>query len=426
MQFFFIYMAHLSYYLLIIYIGINFVEHIMFLNINRLDQSLKASIASNSYKTYRVIIQCSAMTEHIEKKIKSYRGIVLYCLSYINCIAAIISPAAVKRLLEFPNVKHIFLDEYAFLCGNSVSSSNRVNFQTANKLTGKGVTIGLIDTGTYPHADLVYSKNKIIKFMDNINNLKYPYDDNGHGTFISGIIAGSGKLSNGMYKGIAVNSNIYSIKAFNSIGKGFISDILYSMECLLNDSSSYNIKIITLPFELVSHNINIVSLFNKYFQIAKNNNIVVVVPAGHNGNTQCSIQGIAALDNCITVGGLDTTSDKICAYKYSSCGPLGKLNKPNLAAACVNICSLNTNINFVSERNGLKLYPPALSSNYTTYSGTSCAAAYISGICALLFERKPELTFNDILSILAVSCNLIDIPKWLQGSGIVDVNRLFS
>lgn len=398
----------------------------MFLNINKLDKPLKASITSNSYKTYRVIIQCTTMTEYIEKKVKSYRGEVIHCLSYVNCIAAIISPFGIKRLAEFPQVKYIFMDEYAILCGSSVSVSNRVSFQTNDKLSGKGVTIGLIDTGTYPHADLVYSKNRIIKFVDNINNLKYPYDDNGHGTFMSGIIAGSGKLSNGVYKGIAINSNIYSIKAFNSIGRGSISDILYSMECLLNDSNNYGIKIITLPFELINHNINIISLFSKYFKIAKNNNIVVVVPIGHNGNTQCSIRGISTLDSCITVGGLDTTTKEICAYKYSSCGPFGKLNKPNLSAACVDICSLNTNVNFISERSGIKLYPPALSDSYTTYSGTSCAAAYISGLCALLFERNPELTFNDIVSLLTVSCNLIHISKWLQGSGIVDINRLFS
>src|SRR3712207_6886302 len=82
----------------------------------------------------------------------------------------------------------------------------------------------------------------------------YPYDDNGHGTFISGIICGNGYSSDKVYKGIAEKGKIYMIKAFNNVGRGFISDILSSIDIIISESENYNIKIICLPFEIVEYN----------------------------------------------------------------------------------------------------------------------------------------------------------------------------
>jgi hypothetical protein len=161
------------------------------------------------------------------------------------------------------------------------------------------------------------------------------------------------------------------------------------------------------------------------FEKAISSGIVVVVPSGTNENTRSSIRGFAALDTCITVGGLNTEG-QIKSYTYSSSGPCGKLTKPDLSAPCVSICSLNSDTNYISERNGSKLYPNKLNNYYTTCTGTSCAAAYVSGICALLFEKDNSLTFKDILSLLNASCTLLNFPKWQQGEGFLDVAKLFS
>ncbi len=155
---------------------------------------------------------------------------------------------------------------------------------------------------------MINPTNRIKSFLDLINNYNYPYDDNGHGTFISGVIAGNGSLSDGLYKGIAPKSHLCVVKAFNKLGKGFVSDILFGIENLINIKEEFNIKIICLPFEVPSINYNILDLFSKIFNIALNDNIIIIVPSGHNGNTEGSIQGIATLKSCITVGGIDTTS----------------------------------------------------------------------------------------------------------------------
>lgn len=391
---------------------------------NKLDPDLRMAIDKKYYKSYRVLIYCKHLPEVIEKKIKSYKGNLIHFIPFINCICAILSPNAIDRILEFPQVSYITFDSLALLCGKGVLASNGVVFQERYKLTGKNICVGIVDSGVYPHSDLLNPKNKIKGFIDLVNKLKYPYDDNGHGTFMSGIICGTGHLSKGVYKGVAENSSIYSIKAFNSIGKGYVSNILFSIQTLIENSTEYNIKVIYLPFELASINYFIISLFSKMFDIAIKNNVTIVVPSGHNGNSEGSISGIATLENCIAVGGVDTTNNSIKPYKYSSSGPFAKLEKPDLSASAVDICSLNSNTKYVSEKNGMKLYPQSLESPYTCYSGTSCAAAYISGICALLYENNPELSFKDLISLLKVSCSLKDMSKWVQGAGTIDLNKL--
>lgn len=396
----------------------------MFFTKKKLDPNLKISIDKKCFKNYRVIIYCKNLPEVIEKKIKSYRGTLIHFIPLINCICAILSPNAIEKISEFPQVSYISLDGLALLCGRGVLASNKVFLQERYKLTGKNICIGIVDSGIYPHADLLNPRNKIKGFVDLINELKYPYDDNGHGTFMSGVICGSGYLSKGVYKGIAEDSSIYCVKAFNSLGKGLVSDVLFSIQTLIEKSNDYNIKVLCLPFELTVNSNFLTLLFSKIFDVAVKNNLAVVVPAGHNGNSEGSISGIATLDNCITVGGIDTTNNSVKPYKYSSSGPFGKLEKPDLAAAAVDICSTNSNTNYISEKNGLKIYPRALDDPYTCYSGTSCAAAYISGVCALLYENNPTLTFRDLVSLLKVSCDLKDIPKWLQGAGILDLIKL--
>ena len=56
-------------------------------------------------------------------------------------------------------------------------------------MTNKNIGVAVLDTGIYRHIDF---DNRIIAFKDFINNRSIPYDDSGHGTHVSGIIAGSG------------------------------------------------------------------------------------------------------------------------------------------------------------------------------------------------------------------------------------------
>lgn len=318
---------------------------------NKLDSNLRFFIDNRCYKNYRVLIKCKTLLDGISKKISSYKGTLLYTLKYSNIVCAVLNSSSIKRLIEYPEVEFITFDEYLFVCGNSISHSNNLNIAQTKipDLSGRNIGIGIIDTGIYPHKDLTSKFNRIYEFHDLLNNFTYPYDDNGHGTCISGIIAGNGLSSNGKYLGIAPSSNLYCYKAFDKLGKGFASDILFSLESLINDSKEKNIKILCLPFELLNFNTFIIEAFDKTFNASIDNDIIPIAPSGSNKESDNSIRGIATLNSCITVSGVKNvfTSE---LYPYSSCGPYKTKQKPNIAAACSEITSLNCSQSFIPRK----------------------------------------------------------------------------
>ena len=52
-------------------------------------------------------------------------------------------------------------------------------------LTGKGITAAVLDTGIFPHMDF---DGRIVAFRDLVYGRETPYDDNGHGTHVCGIL----------------------------------------------------------------------------------------------------------------------------------------------------------------------------------------------------------------------------------------------
>ena len=396
----------------------------------KLSPALKDSLKNNFYNRYRVLIEYKSIKNEIEKKIKFSNGEILFSIEEIQCIAANINTTTLLRLIELPEVKYILLDEYAFLCGRTPLLSNGVSLQSNNSilkgdysLSGRNIGIGLVDSGCYPHKDIIYPNNKIKCFIDLINDYKYPYDDNGHGTFISGVLCGSGHESKNKNRGIAINSHLLVVKAFDSAGKGYISSTLMAIQKIIEFSEEYNIKVICLPFEIYSTSNDILSLYSKLFKIALERNIIIIVPSGNNGTEEDSIRGIATLKEVITIGGMDTHFGNNI-YPFSSCGSSKSISKPDFIAASVDIISLNADTNYISERNGLKIYPKKLSKPYVEYNGTSIACAYISGVCALLYEYNSELNFKDIYGLLKNSSSFIKEKKCMQGNGYIDLNKI--
>ena len=126
----------------------------------------------------------------------------------INGQVAELSNAQLRRIADYPGVESIHWDRPI---GGHM---NRTNVTIGaryvhNQLgyTGAGIGVAVIDSGiTSWHADLMsaYSNQlRVAKFVDFVNGQLYSYDDFGHGTHVSGIIAGNGHDSNGAYQGVA-------------------------------------------------------------------------------------------------------------------------------------------------------------------------------------------------------------------------------
>jgi len=162
----------------------------------------------------------------------------------INAIAMDASPEVIEELKKRKDVKKIIPDYEVRLfpeenvdlskpfnvTGGAVGIQSRdpevvwsVKWIEADKvwqwgINGSGVKVAVVDSGIAPHPDL---EGKIIAWKDLVNNISYPYDDDGHGTHVAGTIAGTGKL--GYKTGVAPGVDLIGVKVFDQYGASFIT-----------------------------------------------------------------------------------------------------------------------------------------------------------------------------------------------------------
>ena len=82
-------------------------------------------------------------------------------------------------------------------------------------------------------ARIPYGNQRVSAFVDFVNGRTTPYDDDGHGTHVAGIIAGNGYDSNGQKAGIAPDASLVVLKVLDGNGQGTISNIIAALDWVL-------------------------------------------------------------------------------------------------------------------------------------------------------------------------------------------------
>ncbi len=306
-----------------------------------------------------------------------------------------------------------------------------VGWAHSRRIYGAGIGVAIVDTGVSRHVDLVGYRNRIIGFKDVVNNRTTPYDDNGHGTHVAGIVGGDGSASKGLYRGIAPRCNIIGEKVLNHKGNGNANDVLEGILWILKNKERYNIRIVNISVGATTEkngdeNSRLVRGVDSLWE----NGIVVVVAAGNNGpNPQTiSIPGISR--KVITVGASD---DNIAAEvsgsrttNYSGRGPtIACIRKPDIVAPGSNIMSCN-GLKTVSSEVLFSKKTDRVYNQYITKSGTSMATPMISGSIALLLSKYPDMTNKDVKLRLRDSGKDLGYPSNKQGWGLINVKLLLS
>ena len=247
--------------------------------------------------------------------------------------------------------------------------------------TGSGVDVCIVDTGMeLNHPDL--EGFDVAGWVDVVQGKSNPYDDNGHGTNMAGIL-----VADGWINGVAKNVNLYVAKALLANGSGFEEDVVAGIDWCINQ----NVNIISLslgggqdlfPF-LGSNGRTIEDSVND----ATARGIFVVAAAGNDGgeDDDGDVASPGSERRVICVGGVTLSGDH---WAKSSTGNNGfsalpfKLprgdpdKKPELVAPAKDVPVLNTQ------------------GTWSSSSGTSAATVYVTGAIALLLEAHPELASN--------------------------------
>lgn len=382
------------------------------IDLSKLCPIIKGRLSSSSNNIIPVIISYKYDKRIKEGQISSLSSKLKHELPIINGCACEMSTETILKLTTDPDVEFISYDSKVFAVMDLARETIGADYSINTDYTGKDVTVAIIDTGISPHADLVYPYSRIVGFKDFVNNKSKFYDDNGHGTHCAGILAGNGYSSKGKYKGIAPEANILSIKVLDESGNGNTSDILSTVQWIIEKKEVYKTRIINFSLGAIAQYRERRDPLVKAANKAIDNNLIVIAAVGNSGPLRNTILSPATGRFVISVGAANdrelTINETIA--EFSSRGPtLDRIRKPDLIAPGVDIVSLsNKNL-----------------SGYTTLSGTSMSAPMISGAAALLLNENPNYNHFDIKKKLLNACYRIKASAYDQGAGVLDMSRIF-
>lgn len=383
----------------------------------KLDEVLAKSVRNGDRDAKRVIIRTRS------NGIASLAGVltaknlgILRSHRSINAVTATVPVQELKSLEDLSDVDSISIDAVVKAEDYWSESPLRGTLGLPTSTPGgAGVGIAVIDSGIEAGADF---DDRIVAFYDFTQGgrVESPSDDYGHGTHVAGLIAGDGSLSSRRYRGVAYKSRLIGLKVLDGTGAGYASDVISAIEFVTANKQQLGVDVINLS---LGHPILEPAATDPLVQAveaAARAGIVVVAAAGNYGvSMQTGKPGYAGIlspgnaPSAITVGSVKTfeterrSDDRVA--EYSSRGPTwyDASAKPDLVAPGHGLTS-------VAARSG-SLYQDNWSLRagkyYIRLSGTSMAAAVVSGTVALVVEAHrntfpwaPPLTPNLVKAIL--------------------------
>ena len=320
----------------------------------------------------------------------------------LPCIAAQIAPDAIDRLAEDPEVERIWYDLPVHALLDVSVPHIRANSVWAEDDEGAGVRVVVLDTGCdLHHPDL---KNRIQAVAD-FSGKGNAQDGHGHGTHVAGIIAGSGAASQGKYRGVAPQADLFIAKVLDDQGNGRMSDVMAGLDWAISQDA----QVINLSLGSDT-SCDGTDALSEACDAAVGKGAVVVVAAGNSGPASRTVGSPGCAREVITIGASDD-ADEVASF--SSRGPTsdGRV-KPDVVLPGVNIIS--------ARAEGTSLGNSAGDSLYTSLSGTSMATPHAAGVAALLLSANPALTPRQIKDIFKATAVDLELSLNTQGSGRVD------
>lgn len=262
--------------------------------------------------------------------------------------------------------------------------------------TGGSNVIAVLDTGVqYDHPDLA---GRLLTGYDFVNNDTDASDDNGHGTWVSGIIAANVNDGYGI-AGVSWSDKILPVKIMNREGTGSTADLLAAITWSADQGADViNMSVGGFPYsQLMQDAVN--DAFSK--------GAVLVGAAGNNRRQENFYP--ASFDNVINVSATQVDDE---FSNWSSYGPKVDVSAPGSSV-------LTTNC-YVCTYAGHNTW-----GSHTYISGTSFATPNVAGVVALMRAYNPGDTAQQIVDRLFSSVDDLGYPGWdnRYGRGRVNAYR---
>ncbi|MFJ5711312.1 S8 family peptidase [Streptomyces sp. NPDC093105] len=266
---------------------------------------------------------------------------------------------------------------------------------------GTGTKVAVLDTGADAgHPDL---QGRIVA-SENFTDSDSADDLQGHGTHTISTVGGSGAASGGKKKGVAPGARLLNGKVLNDQGSGATSWIIAGMEWAVAQGADVVSMSLGNPSETDCDD----PMSAAAEELAQNKGTLFVVAAGNAGPSLNSVSSPGCAPSVLTVGATDR--DDSTAW-FSSRSPIANeahTLKPEIAAPGVAISA--------AAAGGRGVYA------YQAMSGTSMAAPHVAGAAAILKQRHPDWTAQQLKAALVSSADT-GIPGDVRetGGGRLDV-----
>ncbi|MCO5797318.1 MAG: S8 family serine peptidase [Dolichospermum sp. LBC05a] len=259
------------------------------------------------------------------------------------------------------------------------------DIQTGNP----NLVIGVIDTGVdYNHPDLVGNiwtnpgeiagdgiDNDNNGYIDDIRGWDFAYNDNnpsdvdGHGTHVSGTIAGKGNNGVGV-TGVAWNAKIMPLKFLNDQGSGTLSAAILA----INYATAKGVKITNNSWGGGGYSQALYDAINA----AGQQGALFIAAAGNSGQNADLYPMYPAAYNLANIISVASTNRYDSLSYFSNYG----LTSVDLGAP------------------GEDIYSTTPNNTYSTFSGTSMASPHVAGAAALVWSQNPTWTAQQVKNTL--------------------------
>ena len=373
----------------------------------RLGRAVQTFVQAHPGTAVPVIIQTASPASALRLGAEMRSTTNVADLPIAGAIAATLTAGDVERLARDPDVEFVSLDAPMVSSGKDDTldasklataypfAANAVGAWQSG-LTGKGVTVAVIDSGLAGDKQFGDRSLGTYDFASSTDSLA---DENGHGTYVSGIIA----ARDDKFMGIAPDARLLSLKVSGRDGAALASDVITALQWTVDHQDEFDIRVVN-----ISLNSSITDSYRQdplsaAVEQAWFHGIVVVASAGNYGSAAYAVDHAPANDPyVITAGAFDdrgTAADSDdTSLSWSGYGAtVDGYAKPDVLAPGAGIIST------LAKKSALAAHGDVVQGQYIRLSGTSASAAIVSGAVALMLQRHPELAPDQVKARLTAT-----------------------
>src|SRR6266542_3166381 len=377
-----------------------------------------------------IVMAAPGATASIELAVEHVGGVVERRLPIIGGFSAAVPADVLLTLRGLPGVVSVSADsemqpqDATYDPATDVNSMNAVTRYIGavdwwnTGYAGAGVDVAVIDTGVSP----IESQAPNLRYLDTF----------GHGTFMAGLIAGHDSALTvpyadapaSAYRGIAPDARIVSVKVATADGGTDVSQVIAAIDWVVQHAQDpgMNIRVLNLSYGTNSTQLYAIDPLAFAAEQAWKQGIVVVASGGNSG-FQRHMNNAPALSNpafdplLLAVGasdsqGTDTLADDLVPT-FSPWPKRGATRGVDLLAPGTHLQGLRVPNSYIDANHPEGL----LGDRYFRGSGTSQAAAIVSGAVALVLQKYPSATPDQVKQLITSTAYPISGKSQAIGGG---------